>query len=62
MEIRIFRNLIEYLEKKIERNHVMTMISSGLLKNRSASESLVNKHCFRKLLSLYNLIARVTEQ
>ena len=33
MEIRIFRNFIEYLGKKIERkNDVMTMISSGILK------------------------------
>ena len=33
MEIRIFRNFIEYLGKKIERkNDVLTMISSGILK------------------------------
>ena len=36
MEIKIFKNFIEYLAKKIERkNDVMTMmmISSGILKN-----------------------------
>ena len=34
MGIRIFRNFIEYLTKKIERkNVVMTIISSGTLKN-----------------------------
>ena len=34
MEIRIFRNIIEYLGKKIERkNNVMTTTSSAILKN-----------------------------
>ena len=33
MEIRIFRNVIEYLAKKIERKNDFMMISSGILKN-----------------------------
>ena len=57
MEITIFRNFIEYLAKKIE-NDAMT-IPQAFLKIASTSESLANKHRFRKLLSLYNLIARV---
>ena len=39
----------------------MTMFQA-FLKMASTLESLVNKHRSRKLLSLYNLTARVTEQ
>ena len=49
MEIRIFRNFIEYLAKKIERkNDVMMMISSGILKNSIYVGEFTKQTLFQK--------------
>ena len=47
--MRIFRNSIEYLAKKIERkNDVMAMISSGILKNRIYIREFTKQTLFQK--------------
>ena len=62
MEIKVFKNFIEYLAKKIERkNDFMTMISSGILKNSTYVGEFSKQTSFQ-LLSLYNLIAHVIKQ